>query len=151
MKLRGISLIELITVIAIILILSSVSLVVWQTHASSLRLTLSTRKIIGDLRQAQAQSVAEQIPYLIRFDKESDTYKYICLIPDPDNPGQTIEEEIRQEDLYSKIQITEINDLDDDQVKFNAAGAPSDTGTIELKNEKEKIKIIEIKPSGYVK
>lgn len=148
---RGISIIELIAVIAIILILSSVSLVVWQAYGSSLRLTLSARKIIGDLRQAQSQSVTEQITYLIRFDKKTSTYKYICLIPDPDNPGETMEEEIRQENLYSKIQISEINGLDNDQVRFNPAGAPSDTGTIQLKNEKGAPKTIEIKPSGWVK
>ena len=154
MKYQGITLIELLVVIAILLILSLGGVISWHAYASSLRLTLSARKIVSDLRQAQSQSVAEQISYLIRFDINDDTYKYIRLIPDPDNPEGTIEEEIRQESLYSKIQITEIIGLDNNEEKevgFNAGGAPSDIGTIELRNEKEKIKIIEIKPSGYIK
>jgi len=141
-NLRGFTLVELIIVIGIIVIISTISVPFYQNTAQNLNLSSVARSLASDLRYAQQLSVSTQDQYGVIFNLPENSYHII---------NQTQNQTIRQQFLHDNITIQSINGLSNNSIFFNPAGAVSESGIITLTNPNNRTTNIEIKPSGYVK
>jgi prepilin-type N-terminal cleavage/methylation domain-containing protein len=140
---RSFTLPEILVVVSIIIILVAIGVFTFLTLQPDLQLSGISRELIADLRYAQQLTVTEQVDHGIHFFSLENKYQLIRY-------GAT--EEILKEKLLSgRINFQEISGFTDDTVKFNPYGAARETGTITLINTNNKTKIIEIRPSGFVK
>lgn len=147
---RGFTLVELIIVLAIISLLTAVTIPLWRQFAPNFKLSSETEKVVQELRLAQQKTVTEQITYLVRFDKEAESYTVIRLVPDPENPGEYLPETVKTQTLDSEIEIKELYNLGEPEIKFTAAGGVAEAGQIELANRQGKTKLIDVRPSGFI-
>jgi len=139
----GFTLVELLVVIAIIGIITSISWVVLKTLQPSWRLDGAVRDLATDFRYAQQQSVTEQINYGVHFSSSTDEYQIIRY--------GTTTEEILKKSLPQGLRFYQIIGFTDDEVIFNPYGAAKEAGSVSLINIEQKIKTIEVRPSGFVK
>lgn len=138
----GFTLMEIIVVIGIFVLLALLAIPAYNAYRPNLELKMATKDIIFTLKKAQQFSITEQIPYLVRFDNINDNYKLIYL-----DPGENI---VSTTELPNNITYQSINNLTNDQVSFNAVGAPSDSGTIILQTSGNRTITVEIKPAGHI-
>ena len=142
MKSKGFSLIEILIIIAVIGILSLISLPIYRSINPTLSLNANTRQIASHLRQAQQLAVEEQNNYTAVFDINTNYYEIINMQSSSTVISQT---------LQNNITIDSISNLTDNTVTFTITGSALESGEIILKNANNETKNIEIKPSGYVK
>lgn len=147
---KAFSFVEIMVVIFIILLLTAISIPLWRRLAPRLQLNHETEKIVEELRLAQQKTVTEQIVYMLRFDKITESYEVIRFIPDPESPGDYIEEQVRTVTLDPEVEILEIYDLTDSEIEFTAAGGVVEAGRIELANQRGTTKLIDVRPSGFI-
>ena len=144
----GFTLIEMGVVIGILVILISVGIPTTRVFIPNLELSSVAREISSELRYAAQQAVTEQINHIVKFDLVAKNYS-LYQITDPEDPMTEIF--IRTTDLPNSINYQSIENLTDNQVRFNSAGAPSESGQITIENTQANDKTINIRPSGYVK
>ena len=142
---KGITLLELLTVILIIVILAAISIPAWRNIQPTLDLNGSVRELITDLRYAQQLAIAEQIIYGVRFDFEENKYQ---IIKYKKTNGIT-EEIIKTKWLPPGINLEQVDNFS--QAQFIPYGSVIERGEVCLVNIKNKIKTINIRPSGFVK
>jgi len=147
-KRPGFNLVEISVVIAILGILMMIGIPSARFFIPNIELTTTAREVTSQLRFAAQQSVTEQVKYLIKFNTVLGQYS-LYRLPDPLDPE--VEEFIETKELPSSISFNSISGLTENEVSFNSAGAPSESGQIELKNTNNSSKTINIRPSGYVK
>jgi len=140
---RGFSLMEILIAIAIVIILSGISWATIIRYQPSLALSATTRDLTSDLRLAQQLSVTEQINHGIFFDTLFNEYQLKKF------EGETIILFTKQ--LPTGITFCEITGLSENTATFNPYGSVAYSGSICIANAKGQSKIIEIKPSGFVK
>ncbi len=138
----GFTILEILTVIAIISALTLIAFPVYRQIAPKLTLDSTIRDVASDLRYAQQLAVAEQVVYKVSFNIPQNNYSIINSAS-----GQTI----KSQTINSRILIQQINGLANNTVNFNATGGVTQSGFIVLLNETNNTSTIEIKPSGYVK
>lgn len=138
----GFTLLEIIIVLAIISIITIISVTVFKTAQPNLNLRAATREVASDLRYAQQLAVTEQIIYSVNFNKTQGSYTITKA------GGQVI----KNVQINSQISINSISGLTDDTTaSFTPTGAVTLSGTVTLINSAGASSSIEIKPSGYVK
>lgn len=141
---NGFTLIEIMVVIAIIALVSSVSWVALNNYRPSLELRAVARNIATDLRLAQQLSVSEQINHGIFFDLDNKKYQL--------KKFGTVTQDIFSKNLPSIVNFCGITGLSTGNYAiFNPYGAVLATGSVCLVSSNGQQKIIEIKPSGFVK
>jgi len=101
------------------------------------------RDLATDLRYAQQQSVTEQVNYGIHFSSTTNEYQIIRY--------GTTTENVLEKSLSEGVDFHQITGFNGDEVVFNPYGAVKEMGSVSLINIEEKIKIIEVRPSGFVK
>ncbi len=139
----GFTVIEILVVIAIITILSSLSLSVFNTFKESIDLAGCSRELVADLRYTQQLAVTEQIRHGIQFLKDEKKYQIIRY-------GDS-EEILKEKQLPVGISYESINGLSLDRARFNPYGATEESGSVVLINTQNNKKTIQIRPSGFVK
>jgi len=142
-KSKGFTLFEFLVIIAIIGIIASVSWSALKTLQPSWRLDGAVRDLAADLRYAQQQSVTEQVNYGIHFSSTTNEYQIIRY--------GTTTENVLEKSLSEGVDFHQITGFNGDEVVFNPYGAVKEMGSVSLINIEEKIKIIEVRPSGFVK
>ncbi len=142
-KSRGFTLFEFLVIIAIIGIIATISWSALRTLQPSWRLDGAVRDLATDLRYAQQQSVTEQINYGIHFSSTTNEYQIIRY--------GTTTENVLEKSLSEGVDFYQITGFSNDEVVFNPYGAVKEMGSVSLINIEEKIKIIEVRPSGFVK
>ena len=143
MKNQGFTLIEIMVTIGIIAILSSVSWVGFKNYQPSLTLSVASRDLTTDLRFIQQLSITQQINHGIFFNTSTNEYQL--------EKFGTTTEVLLLKTLPADIIFCEITGLSGAQAIFNPYGAVVYSGSVCLANNKGQTKIIDIKPSGFVK
>ena len=142
-KSRGFTLFEFLVIMAIIGIIATISWSALRTLQPSWRLDGAVRDLATDLRYAQQQSVTEQVNYGIHFSSTTNEYQIIRY--------GTTTENVLEKSLSEGVDFHQITGFNGDEVVFNPYGAVKEMGSVSLINIEEKIKIIEVRPSGFVK
>lgn len=142
-KLKGFTLFEFLVIMAIIGIIVSVSWSALRTLQPSWRLDGAVRDLTTDLRYAQQQSVTEQVNYGVHFSSTTNGYQMIRY--------GTTTENVLEKSLPEGVNFYQITGFSDEEVVFNPYGAAKEMGSVSLINIEQKIKIIEVRPSGFVK
>ena len=147
---RGISLYELLIVMAIIGILAAVTIPLMKDYLPSWQLSGSARVVLSKLRQAQEEAVATQKQHALRFSPTDNpvTYQLIKI-----EATETVLETIT---MPNNITVTGTGGaplnatFSNNQVKFSADGGPSANGDIVI-TLGEASKTINISPAGVMK
>lgn len=143
MKNLGFTLMEIAVTVGIMSVLTSVSWVAFSALWPSLKLSGAARDIASDLRYAQQLSVAQQVNHGIMFSTSTEEYALFWF--------GTSTEELSRKKLPSGIVFCSFVGLTDNVAVFNSYGGVLDAGSVCLSNDKAQNRIIEIKPSGFVK
>jgi prepilin-type N-terminal cleavage/methylation domain-containing protein len=142
---NGFTLIEIFVVIFIISIIIGMSFGGLKILQSSMRLSATVSDLATDLHYIQQQAVSEQFNYGISFFIEINEYQILKYIT------STTTQEISTKSLAQGIGFQEIQGFTDNIVVFNPYGSVKEAGSVSLTNTKEEIKIINIRPSGFIK
>jgi len=153
---KGISLYELLIVMAIIVIVAAITVPMVNYYLPSLRLSSSARDIVTKLRQAQEEAVTTQIRHGVKFNTTSPTsidfFKFVDGIP-PTPPTITVLENIQ---LPNNITLTldsliRNNPNNTNSIIFSADGGPDVNGNIIVGLTDYSSKIIIVSPAGVIK
>jgi len=151
----GLSLLEILLVIALIGILVGIGTASWKLFFQKSKLAGSVETIISDLRDVQQKTVSEQVRYFVRFaDVGGNSYeigkKEDNLTPPPD----LTEIVLTTKELPLGIRIDGLEQLPPDRrVEFSFAGGVvdvTDTALIRLTNGVSTMSI-EVKRSGFIR
>jgi len=134
---------ETIVVIGIILVLGGVSWAGLVKYQPSLALSAAARNLTADLRLVQQLSITEQVNHGIFFDISNSGYQLEKI-------GATIIV-LAEKNLPANIVFCGITGLLDDRADFNPYGSALYSGSVCLSNSNGQTKIVDIKPSGFVK
>ncbi|HOO41083.1 MAG TPA: prepilin-type N-terminal cleavage/methylation domain-containing protein [Syntrophales bacterium] len=140
-KRRGFSLVELMIVIALIGILSSIAIPSWNRYRQNADLKTAARGIAGDVFNMKQRAVSEQTRYRIIFDLANHRYQLI--------KGSTGNDVIQTRDLSEYgpgITLTKTT-FTNDTVNFFTRGT-TDWGTVSLKNSRESTATVTLNPVG---
>lgn len=141
-KTRGLSVIELLIATGVIVIIISIVVSGLKGFQPDIQLNASARDLITDLRYTQQITITEQLKYCLKFFSSERKYQITEC-------GGTAP--LKEVILSEGIRAITVSGFTSDTVEFNPYGAVKETGEIRLENTKGKIKIIEVKPSGFVK
>jgi len=142
---NGFTLIEIFVVIFIISIIIGMSFGGLKILQPSMRLSATVSDLATDLHYIQQQAVSEQFNYGISFFIETDEYQILKYMT------STTTQEISTKSLAQGIGFQAIQGFTDNVVVFNPYGSVKEAGSVLLTNTKEEIKIINIRPSGFIK
>lgn len=137
---NGITLIELLLVIAIVTLIAGMSMPALRTYQSTLEVSSLGRDVASDLRYAQQESVTQQINHAVVFD-DIDTYS-IVKRGEPDEILET-------KNLSGGVEFSSIN-FTGNYAEFNPYGAVRESGSVVIEDDGGKTLTIEVKPSGFV-
>ncbi len=139
---KGFTLIEILIVIGIIIVLAGIGIPVFRSIQPSVQLNGAIRNLVSDLRYAQQLTVTEQVKYCLRFFPLEKRYQIIQC-----------EEERSLSEVFLPDEIITLTTTGfiDNEIEFNPYGAVKKSGTITLENSKNRIKTIEVRPSGFIK
>ena len=141
-KSRAFTLIELLVIIGIIMILALGTIPAIRNFQPTLKLNGVSRELISDIRYAQQLAITEQLEYCVRFFPLEKKYQIIqCEGANP----------VKEVLLPEEIITISVNDLTDNEVRYNPYGAVQEEGNIILENNKNETKTVLIKISGFVK
>lgn len=141
---KGFTLIEMIVVVSILSILTTIVLPNLSRWYASIKINGARRDLISDLRLIQQNTVTSQTNHSIQINAAQNKYSLVKK-NDPDEIIKTVNlpEGITISALSLMPEVTEI--------EFNAAGAPTAIGTITVSNYYGITKTVEVTPSGFVK
>jgi prepilin-type N-terminal cleavage/methylation domain-containing protein len=144
MSSKGFTLIELMIVIAIISILSAVSLYGWRGYQDNVNLKTAAREVMSDITSSKQRSVSEGVQYCIQFTHGSPNYSInasSCV-----TPTQTQDKNITS--FGSGLTIKDTN-FNLDRVSFLPRGTlSSNFGDINLTNGRGSTATITINITG---
>lgn len=148
---KAFTIIEIVAIIAIMAIFTSVSIISWAPLSASIKLKTEGDKVISILRQAQQEAVTEQINFAIRFRQDDNSYSLIKLVPIEENSLEKTVLEIKSYEISAPIKIKSVDDFIGDQAEFSSFGAAASSGTIVLENLNGGEYIVEVTAAGGIR
>lgn len=129
--------------IGILTLIVLVGIPVFRAGQQSTKLNGDARALLGDLRLAQQNTVAEQKTYLVKIFSNPDRYEVVRR-----DIGDVV---IKARDLSADIRWQNTGGFTNDEIVFTTAGAVVEAGTIVVYNVNSNNTIsVGVKPSGYV-
>jgi prepilin-type N-terminal cleavage/methylation domain-containing protein len=145
MKKRGLTLIEIMVVIGIIVSVALVSVPYFRDYQSHTKLKTDARALIGDLRLAQQYTVSEQNTHLIKLIVTNpQKYQLIKRIGQNDTL-------IKEKNLSQGISWQNTGEFSNYEIIFTSTGAVVQAGNVVLGDDLNQTSTVEVKPSGYVR
>lgn len=140
---RGISIAQLLIVVAIIVVISFVSFPALSGYIKDLELKNSTKEVILNLKLTQQLAVTEQVRHSLLFSPLDSSYYLIKKT----EPATTLESFY----LAPSVYFATISGFENNEVVYNSAGAVDLSGDIYLSHlNTQNQTLINVKPSGYV-
>jgi len=161
----GFTLIEMMVVFLIILILTAISIPIYQGSKKELALQRATNKLAGDIRRAQEMAMAAKefrgtIPkggYGIHFNLDLDlrTSYYILFADDDEDRSLSPEEKVEKIEIEPRVEITglfplsplDITFIPPDPTTLINGGADPATIVLQIDNSTTSVKVL---PSGLI-
>ena len=140
---KGVTLIELMIVIGIIGILSSVSLYSWLGYQNNVNLKTAAGEVMSDIASCKQRAISEGVQYCMQFTDGSPNYSInasSCSAP-------TQTEAKNLTGFGSGLTISSTN-FNSDRVSFLPRGTSSNTGRIVLTNSKNSTATITVQITG---
>lgn len=134
---------EVVAVVAVLAIIITVSFPSFNSLRARYILGGDAKLLAADLRYTQQLSVTEQTPYELRLEPVNHSYTIVKL-GTPEVIHKTIT-------MDNSVTIVDPTGLTNNQVNFNAAGAPSVNGDIILEQTDGYTATISVRPSGFIK
>jgi len=141
-KNQGYFLMNVLVVLGIIALLTTISIPYIRQYQPSLKLNATARSLTADLRYAQQLTVTEQAIYSVDFNLGDSSYQVL-----KDGVATTT---IKTVKFDSSVSFQQITGLTNNRVVFNFYGGVSESGRVVLVNTNNKTAVINIKPSGYI-
>ena len=141
-KSKAITLFEILSIISIVVLLSTITLGFIKYNQPNIRLYAATKEIRSYLQSAKEKTISEQKQYGVKFYQEEEKYELVSLEPN--------EAVVMSRTLPQEISFISIGSFKDNTVIFNKSGAAEENGSIIIKNSRDGQKTIIINPSGYV-
>ncbi|MBU1131298.1 prepilin-type N-terminal cleavage/methylation domain-containing protein [Patescibacteria group bacterium] len=140
---KGFSLAEVLTTLAIIIIIALVTAPAMKQYFNNLQLNNSAKYLISNLRLAQQYTVTQQKKHAIRMELWNNTYYLVKKEP--------VEEILQTFSLKNGTIFSSFSGLQNNEAVYNASGAVDYSGEVYLEHQASghQTKIL-IKPSGYV-
>lgn len=136
---RGITLIEVIIVLALILTFSGMGITSFIRYQETMEASGVAGELLDDLKQAKQMSISQQVNHGLLFDFSENSYQLIRY-------GEK-EEIIEERSLNNDLSIESPDHFT--EVKFNHFGAVFRSREILLQGQDFE-KIIKIRPSGFI-
>ena len=151
----GLSLLEVLLVIALIGILMGIGTASWKLFFQKSKLAGSVETVISDLREVQQKTVSEQVRYFVRFAPAGgDSYEIGKKGENPTPPPDFTDTILTTRELPPGIRIDGLEQLPSDRrIEFSFAGGVvdvADVALIRLTNGVSTISI-EVKQSGFIR
>ena len=129
----GFTIIEVVTVMAIVAVLSALAIPQFSDFYKSFILRSASREILASLQNLKLTALKENTDtkMVITYDETDDYYYYQLFIDDDGDDVVDAGEQIRQIDLENILTLT--SNFNNDVLGFNSRGLPSEgNGTITL-------------------
>ncbi|MDP3995466.1 MAG: GspH/FimT family pseudopilin [bacterium] len=139
---NGVTLMELLAVIAVLGILATVGAGILRAHRPAIALYVEARQLRQTLEEARSRTIAEQQNYGVRLLEEAGVWELVL-----EDSGITV---LSEHALSAGISYEVVPAFQNNIARFNTAGAASESGTIVLVNTDGETRSIVINPSGYV-
>jgi prepilin-type N-terminal cleavage/methylation domain-containing protein len=155
---RGFTILEMIIVVSIIAIMSSIAAISFYPNIDRIKADMSARSVVFNLNYARIQAIKENNNFIVKFKKVVDADNvikcYIEVHDDDDNNGQRdTGEKVKVEELSKGITynypvgkdidsdpspsadkldgiVFSLSTPDDNEVRFNSRGNASDSGEV---------------------
>lgn len=138
----GFTLIEVLTVIAIIGILAAIGVPFFNNYRQSLNLSNAATRLTGELRLAQQRAISEQQKYSVQFDLTLNAYD---LIKESDG---SLVEIITLPTPLTLTNLTGFNNTT--RATFNPVGAVDNDGSITIQDNSGNGLVIQVQPAGFI-
>lgn len=141
----GFTMVEMIVVLSVITILVAALVPTLSRSLPGIRLSGSSRNLVGDLRAMQEKAITEQNQHLIRFFPAAapPNYQLIRIYNSTEEIQRTVQ-------LSNDESISLAATITANQIVFSPDGGPSSSGDITLAVGTSQ-KIINVSPAGYIK
>ena len=159
---KGVTIVEMLVVIAVIAILTTILVPLLGVYAPTVRLSGGAKVMAAAVRKAQQLSMSTEKRYGVKFYTSLDEYRLFVREFDEDS-GEYVVDEFETVDLSTGINFATIvidgeEQTGDVELYFDAFGSPKDIDSqhismqVTIQNTKGKVKTVDIKKNtGYVK
>jgi len=144
---RGVSLIELVLVVAILAVFAAIAAPRYGRASGRYRLDLAVGRVMADLRLAQSAARARSASCTVVFTVDTAQYQ-VTGLPAPD--GQTGDYTVRLSAEPYRAQLVSVSFGGVPQVVFNGWGIPSSEGTVTVGIGNEQKTIAVARNTGQV-
>jgi len=143
---NGFTLTESVIIIAIIGILALISFPLLRNYQPTLQLNGVLRDLVSNLRLTQQLAVSEQIEYCLVLPDNFPSNRAYQIIQCGE--AQFFKEELIPEEIIGR---TIVPSLSNNEVRYNSYGAVKESAQIAIENVQNKIKTIDVRPSGFIR
>ena len=140
--LPGFSLMELIVIMCVAAIITTIAIPVFRQYEPSIKLRADAQQLTADLRYIQQLTITQQKVYYLEVDMPNKRYSLVKQ-EDAATPVKTVT-------LSEGVSFQSVSGFDDYRVIYNSYGAVSQSGNIVLVNSDERTYTVYVRPSGYV-
>lgn len=129
---RGITFIELMTVVAVIGIMSAMAVPRFLSYMPKLRVKAAARDVVSQLRLARSKAVSERRPYGVAFNLSGKTLRLFADTNDPASQSYSASDSSLDLDTLSKDIGLNSCTYANNCVVFSSTGAASTSGDLQV-------------------
>jgi type II secretion system protein H len=147
---RGFTLIEIVVVVALVGILSSIVLPDFKKTVDHYKLNVAAQQLSHNIRMVQQKAISEGVPYKILFDMNKRDY-YIIKSALNGFQGKVVKLPEGVNFEWTSFTTNFNNSKNENTLIFSVSGAPIQAGTVALKNKNERLYVMVTVATGRVR